>query len=104
MKKNPAWRRALRDEVAEEVCLSCFKSGETITGHRYFFFAPFLAAAFFGAGLLALDFTTFLAIMLLLSYSLTLCGMIGFSAANRIMCRGGDVVNDGNEIIFAPRG
>ena len=29
----------------------------------YFFFAPFLAAAFFGAGLDALDLTTFLAIM-----------------------------------------
>jgi len=33
----------------------------------YFFFAPFLAAAFFGAGLLAfaLDLTTFLAICLI---------------------------------------
>ena len=30
----------------------------------YFFFAPFLAAAFFGAGLLALDLTAFLAIVL----------------------------------------
>ena len=31
----------------------------------YFFFAPFLAAAFFGAGLLALDLTAFFAICLI---------------------------------------
>ena len=65
--RNKIPRRVRRGgiKVAEEVCLSCFNSGETITGHRHFFFAPFLAAAFFGAGLLALDFTTFFAIMLL---------------------------------------
>ena len=52
----------------------------------YFFFAPFLAAAFFGAGLDALDLTAaFLAIMFVLSCCLSVCGMIGFSAASGIM-------------------
>jgi len=61
-KKNPAWRRAQRDEVAEEVCLSCFFRRDNNL-RPYFFFAPFLAAAFFGAGLEALDLTAFLAMM-----------------------------------------
>ena len=53
------WASAGVGEVAAEVCLSCFGSGETITSRNYFFLAAgFLAAAFFGAGLLALDFTT----------------------------------------------
>jgi hypothetical protein len=65
MKKNPAWRRALRDEVEEEVCLSCFEFRRDNNLQRYFFLVAFLAAAFFGAGLLALDLTAFLAIMLI---------------------------------------
>jgi len=62
-KENSAsvWRA---DKDCGEVCLSCvFGSGETIAGSGHFFFAPFLAAAFLGAGLLALDLTAFLAMI-----------------------------------------
>ncbi len=50
--------------TSEELVSPDFGSGETAAGSGYFFFAPFLAAAFFGAGLLALDFTVFWAIIL----------------------------------------
>jgi hypothetical protein len=69
---------------------------------RYFFLVTFLAAAFLGAGLAALDLTIFLA-MMFFGLSLSVCGMIGFPAAEGIMGRANHIVNDRNEIIFAPR-
>ncbi|HEY5345185.1 MAG TPA: hypothetical protein VIK62_02450 [Verrucomicrobiae bacterium] len=89
--------------VCRKVCLSCFFRRDNNL-QPYFFFAPFLAAAFFGAGLDALDLTAaFLAIMFVLSCCLSMCGMIGFSAASGIMCRADCIVNDRNKIIFASR-
>jgi hypothetical protein len=65
--------------------------------------AGFLAATFFGAGLPALDVTAFLA-MMFFELLFSVCGMIGFPAANGIMCLTGDIVNDRSEIIFAHGG
>jgi hypothetical protein len=96
--------RQFCSEAAQEkkVCPSCLFFRRDNNEPRYFFLATFLAAAFFGAGLAALDLTIFLA-MMFFELSLSMCGMIGFPAAEGIMGRANHIVNDRNEIIFAPR-
>src|ERR1035437_8857277 len=68
--KNSAPRSARRNEVLwASSSLLIFSSGETVTSSGHFFLATtFLARPFFGAGLLALDFTAFLVAIVFLLF------------------------------------